>query len=71
MEVTGYRNTSYAKSDRFSLEPYVLHHVAVGKQWRKFRLELRCNNLTNKDYQNVIWRAMPGRSYEVMLNFKY
>ena len=71
MEVTGYRNTSYAKSDRFSLEPYVLHHVAVGKQWRKFRLELRCNNLTNKDYQNVIWRAMPGRSYEVMLNYKY
>lgn len=71
MEMTGYRNTSYAKSDRFSLEPYVLHHVAVGKQWRKFRLELRCNNLTNKDYQNVIWRAMPGRSYEVMLNYKY
>ena len=71
MEVTGYRNTSYAKSDRFSLEPYVLHHVAVGKQWRKFRLELRFNNLTNKDYQNVIWRAMPGRSYEVMLDYKY
>lgn len=71
LEVTGHRNTSYANSDRFNLDPYVLHHVAVGKQWRKFRVELRCNNLTNKDYQNVIWRAMPGRSYEVMVNYKY
>ena len=71
MEVTGYRNTSYANSDRFNLDPYVLHHVAAGKEWRKFCLELRCNNFTDVSYQNVIWRAMPGRSFEVMVNYKY
>lgn len=71
LEVTGYRNTSYANSDKFDLPPYVLHHVAVGKQWHQFRVELRCNNLTDVDYQNVLWRAMPGQSFEVMLNYKY
>ena len=71
MEVTGYRNTSYANSDRFDLQPYVLHHLALGKQWRKFRFELRCNNFTDVDYQNVLWRAMPGRSFEVMVNYRY
>ena len=72
LEVTGVRNTSYADYDVFrDLPAYALHHVALGKQWGKFRVELRCNNLTNKDYQNVIWRAMPGRSFEVMVNYRY
>ena len=71
LEVTGIRNTSYADFYAFDLPSYVLHHVALGKQWGKFRCELRCNNLTDKDYQNVLWRPMPGRSYEIMLNYKY
>ena len=71
LEVTGRRSTSYADFYAFDLPSYVLHHVAVGKQWRKFRMELRFNNLTDKDYQNVLWRPMPGRSFEMMLNYKY
>ncbi len=71
LEVTGLRNTSYADFYAFDLPAYVLHHVALGKQWPHFRVELRCNNLTNKDYQNVLWRPMPGRSFEVMLNYRY
>ena len=71
LEVTGRRSTSYADFYAFDLPSYVLHHVAVGKQWRKFRVELRCNNLTDKDYQNVLWRPMPGRSFELMINYKY
>ena len=71
MEVTGSRSTSYADEETFPLDAYVLHHIAIGKQVKKFRLELRCNNLTNKDYQNVIWRAMPGRSFEVMVSYKF
>ena len=68
VEVTGRRSTSYNAQEFFAydLPSYVLHHVALGKQLKKFRIELRCNNLTNKSYQNVIWRAMPGRSFEVM-----
>lgn len=71
LEVTGIRSTSYADFYAFDLPAYVLHHLSVGKQWNKFRCELRCNNLTNVDYQNVLWRPMPGRSYEVMLNYRY
>ena len=73
IEMTGRRSTSYNAQEFFAydLPSYVLHHIALGKQIKKFRLELRCNNLTDKDYQNVIWRAMPGRSFEVMVNYKY
>ena len=71
MEMTGRRSTSYADQETFPLNPYMLHHIALGKQWNQLRIELRCNNLTDKDYQNVIWRAMPGRSYDVMVNYRY
>ena len=70
MEATGMRKTSYADEVYYDLPAYVLHHVSLGWQWRDFRLELRCHNLTDVDYQNVLWRAMPGRSFEVMVSFK-
>lgn len=70
-EVTGLRKTSYADEVFYLLKAYMLHHIAIGRQIDKFRIELRCNNLLNTDYQNVIWRAMPGRSFEVMVNYKY
>ena len=71
LEATGSRSTSYADEETYPLRAYYLHHVALGKQLKRFRIELRCNNLTDKDYQNVIWRAMPGRSFEVMAEYKY
>ncbi len=71
MEVTGLRCTSYADFFAFDLPAYMLHHLSLGRQWKHFRVELRCNNLTDKDYQNVIWRAMPGRSFEMMVNYRY
>ena len=71
MEVTGRRSTSYADVESFPLLPYTLHHIALGKQFKQFRIELRCNNVTNRDYQNVIWRAMPGRSFELMVNYHF
>ena len=70
LEMTGRRSTSYADQDTFPLKAYVLHHVALGKQWQQFRFELRCNNFTDVDYQNVIWRAMPGRSFEMMVRYR-
>ena len=71
MEMTGRRSTSYADVESFPLLPYTLHHIALGKQFKQFRIELRCNNVTNRDYQNVIWRAMPGRSFELMVNYHF
>ena len=73
LEITGRRSTSYNEQQFFAydLPPYALLHVAIGKQIKKFRIELRCNNLTDTEYQNVIWRAMPGRSFEVMVGYRY
>ncbi len=71
-EFTGERKTSMNDDEFFAyqLPPYALHHLTLGKQLNKFRLEFRINNLTNKEYQAILWRAMPGRSYEVYLEFK-
>ena len=72
LEVTGSRNTSYADEGfyAFDLPSYTLHHAALSRDFGHVKLELRCNNMFNKAYQNVIWRAMPGRSWEFVLNFK-
>lgn len=71
-EFTGKRTTSMNDDDFFAydLPYYTLHHLSLGKQLNKIRLEFRINNLTDNDYQTVLWRAMPGRSYEVYLEFK-
>ena len=72
MEFTGERKTSMNDDEffAFSLPHYILHHISFGKQINKFRVELRINNLTDADYQTVLWRAMPGCSYEIFLEFK-
>ena len=72
MEFTGERKTSMNDNEFFAyqLPYYMLHHITLGKQLNRFRLELRINNITNEEYQTVLWRAMPGRSYEVYLGFK-
>ena len=71
-EFTGERNTSMNDNEFFAyqLPYYMLHHISLGKQLNKFRLEFRINNLTNNEYQTVLWRAMPGRSYEIYLELK-
>ena len=71
-EFTGKRTTSMNDDDFFAydLPYYTLHHISLGKQLNKIRLEFKINNLLNNDYQTVLWRAMPGRSYEVYLEFK-
>lgn len=71
-EFTGKRTTSMNDDDFFAydLPYYTLHHLSLGKQLNKIRLEFRINNLLNTDYQTVLWRAMPGRSYEIYLEFK-
>ena len=54
----------------YQLPAYMLHHVSFGKQLHRFRIEFKINNLLNTDYQTILWRAMPGRSYEIYLEFK-
>lgn len=72
LEFTGERKTSMNDDEFFAyrLPYYLLHHASFGKQMNKFRIELRINNITDKDYQTVLWRAMPGRSFELYLEYK-
>ena len=73
MEYTGRRKTSMNANEfyGFRLNPYILHHASLGKQIRKFNIEFIVNNITDVDYMAVLWRAMPGRSYEISLNYKF
>lgn len=71
-EFTGERKTSMNDDEFFAYELpyYTLHHISLGKQLNKFRIEFKINNITDNDYQTVLWRAMPGRSYEIYMEFK-
>jgi len=71
-EFTGERTTSMNDDEFFAyqLPYYILHHISFGKQLNRFRLEFKINNLLNESYQTILWRAMPGRSYEIYLEFK-
>ena len=72
VEYTGERKTSMNANEfyGFRLMPYTLHHVALSKQIKKFNIEFKVNNLTDEEYMAILWRAMPGRSYEVSLSYK-
>ena len=72
LEFTGERTTSMNDDEFFAyqLPYYILHHISFGKQLNRFRLEFKINNLLNESYQTILWRAMPGRSYEIYLEFK-
>ena len=72
MEYTGERKTSMNANEfyGFRLMPYTLHHISVGKQIKKFNIEFKVNNITDEEYMAILWRAMPGRSYEISLSYK-
>ncbi len=73
MEYTGERKTSMNANEfyGFQLNPYTLHHVSLGKQIKKFYAEFKINNITDVEYMAVLWRPMPGRNYEISLNYKF
>ena len=72
MEYTGRRKTQMDDDEVLAgqLPPYTLHHVSFGKQIWHFDVEFKINNLTDVSYQAVLYRAMPGRSYEISVNYK-
>ena len=72
MEYTGERKTSMNPNEfqGFRLMPYTLHHISFGKQIKRFNIDFKVNNITDEEYMAILWRAMPGRSYEVSLSYK-
>ncbi len=75
LNYTGERKTTMNESNRFPdvLPAYFLNDVSLGKVWKmkKFGLEVKgkVNNLFDVNYQAILWRAMPGRNYEISLRF--
>ena len=72
LEAMGRRATSYSENQFFAydLPAYVVHHVSAGWHWKQLGVELRCNNVTDKAYQNVLWRPMPGRYFELAVSYQ-
>ena len=72
LEVTGRRSTSYSESSYYSntLPTYAVHNIALGWTKKQYKIEMRCNNFTNKSYQNVAWRPMPGINWELAIGYK-
>lgn len=75
-QFTGKRNTSLNEETQFSnvLPAYSISNISIGKGFAfkksEFELKLKVNNIFNKSYQAILWRPMPGRSFEMFLSLK-
>ena len=71
----GSRNTSLNNDDvySFTLPQYMLNNMSVGKKIQlrhaDFDIRFKIYNIFDVDYQAVLWRAMPGRNFELSLSF--
>ncbi len=72
-QYTGRRYTTGVEDDAQSLPQYYLLNLSAGKTWQlqnhSLGLLLQLRNLLDHQYQNYENRAMPGRSYNLTLNY--
>lgn len=69
---TGERFTNTDNSTTMhDLPAYHLHDVTLGKSFAGFDLEVKVGNLFDKNYQAILWRAMPGRNYTLLLKYTF
>ena len=71
-----YTKSSNQESDfEKVLNPYMLGKITIDKQTdlNKFRLNFKftAENLFDVNYQNILWRPMPGRFYGISIGIKY
>lgn len=74
-----YLSARYTTSDngdtRHSLPAFCLHHLTFGKRFTMGKLsgdlQFKVNNLTDKNYQAILWRAMPGRHYAFFVKLSF
>ena len=56
------------------LPAYTLHNISLGKRGTLnkaiFDVKIRVYNIFNKDYQSILWRAMPRRNFELCVGLK-
>ncbi len=68
--------TERAEATRHTLRGYDLHDVTVGKKWNVGKscamdTAIKVNNVGDRKYQSILWRAMPGRNFMVSVKFSY
>lgn len=71
-EFTGERyTTSSSEATRHTLPAYDLHNFTLGFTKWSVNLELKVENIFDTQYQAILWRAMPGRSYSALLRYTF
>ncbi len=55
---------AYRLADFFFLKKIFLKKI-------KFEIKFNIDNLFNKEYQEILWRAMPGRNYMMSIKFNF
>jgi iron complex outermembrane receptor protein len=72
-----YTGSVYTTTDNSdSLSSYTVGNIGLDYHWPnisgiKFILGLKVNNLFNKNYQNVAYRPMPNRNFQLQLITKF
>jgi outer membrane receptor protein involved in Fe transport len=65
LQYTGRRNTSFSLTQGSVLPAFALQHLrlsrALSKSWAQVEAYVDLQNITNVQYQALLWRAMPGR----------
>lgn len=67
--------TSSNEATRHTLPLYTLHDMSLGGNFKigpvGLRAEFHLNNLFDTNYQAILWRAMPGRNYRLMVRLTF
>ncbi|GHM99416.1 TonB-dependent receptor [Cytophagales bacterium WSM2-2] len=73
-QYSGKRYTEAGNSETYALPAFLLLNSSIGKYWliNRHRIDLRftVKNILNLDYQLYSGRAMPGRNYNIQLNYQ-
>jgi outer membrane cobalamin receptor len=43
----------------------------LSKTWKNFSADFQLNNIFDKNYQAIRWRAMPGRNFTIALSYQF
>ena len=73
LEMVGERKTSFSDGQEFYdfLPRYHLLHANAGIRLLDFQFEIKIHNLLDESYQAVMWRPMPGRSFEFVVSYQF
>jgi iron complex outermembrane receptor protein len=74
-QYSGRRFTEGSNDPLYSLAPFVLADLSVGRIFlagrHGFDIQVSVRNIFNTDYQLYAGRAMPGRYFNLQLNYQF